>query len=131
MSVDGKNVLYVWIDDKKQKVGQLTMPRPQMVGGGGGALARSTGARREQITTATTAYTVTTADDVVMATGGGYAITLPATNASIKRVQITSRTGTVVLTTTGSDLVDGATSINLAAGQSRTLTPINGEWVTG
>ena len=95
--------------------------------GGGGAGA----AFPEIIVEISAEYDVRVIDDAVIATGGGYAVNMPSAASAIKRIQITSRTGTVVLTADGSDLIDGVSQLNLTAGQSRTLAPIAGEWVTG
>jgi hypothetical protein len=129
------NELFVSIDGKERRVGRIELPVLESftpaAGGSGASNRPSPGTTKEIIVEISEAYDVRNIDDAIIATGTGYPVNLPPTDSAIKRIQITSRNGTVILTTSGSELIDGVSSVNLAAGQSRTLTPISGEWVTG
>lgn len=78
------------------------------------------------------AYNQRIIDDVIVATGGGYAVNMIATSSAIKRVQITSLTATIQLNPDGTETIDGvAGAANLTSGQSVTLTPVAGGWISG
>ena len=134
-----KGVLSVWIDGVKNIVGRINVVNqppgsftPTAVGGSGASNRVNTNRIKEVIVEVSDNYTQRDIDDKIIGTGP-FELDLIKLSTAFKSVQLTCLpgSGTIIITPSGSELIDGAPVRNLAAGQSITITPTSGGWVTG